>query len=349
MVVDVVAVLRAYGIENPTRIDGIASGLINETYKVETASGLFILQRINREVFSDINQLMENIQQVQNVLIKVDGYHVPELIKTRQGALFHVDGDGYAWRMMRYIIDSITYDQTDDVRVAEEAGKLIGKFHRATSNIEPKGLHITLPNFHNLNFRAELFLGALQNASSEKLSKASESIAFVEEILPYFDELSAINVPLRVTHNDTKLNNLLFEKKSGQGLCIIDLDTLMPGYLYHDFGDAIRTLCNSAAENEKDVDVLYFDMSLFKHFTEGYLSKTKDLLTDEEWNSLPLSVEFMPFVMGLRFLTDYLYGNIYYKTDYNDQNLDRCKNQFALVRKMQEQRGEVARIIQSYR
>ncbi|MEP1095554.1 MAG: aminoglycoside phosphotransferase family protein [Cyclobacteriaceae bacterium] len=349
MELDVIAVLRAFGIENPVRVEGIVSGLINETYKIETASEHLILQRINKEVFTEASQLMENIQSVQNTLVNVDDYQVPELRKTINGALFHVDLDGYAWRMMGYISDSVTYDQTKDVGVAVEAGKLIGKFHLATSIIEPDRLHVILPNFHNLSFRADLFLGALQNASAEKLANASESIVFVEETLPHFDGLVGLSLPLRVTHNDTKLSNLLFDKTSGKGLCLIDLDTLMPGYLYHDFGDVIRTLCNSVTENGKDLDAVYFDMSLFEHFTEGYMSKMGEVLTDNEWVSLSTSIEFMPFIMGLRFLTDYLYGNVYYKTDYSDQNLDRCKNQFALIEKMKLQREKVAEVIRSYK
>jgi len=349
MVVDVALVLQAFGITHPINVEGIVSGLINETYLVETDSSRFILQRLNKEVFPDAAKVMENIQIVQEVLAPVDGYQVPELLKNLNEKLFQVDQEGYAWRLMKYIPDSVVFTNTTDVGLAEEAGILIGRFHLATSTLDSKKLHVTLPNFHDLNFRADIFLGALQNSSGEKLVNASESIAFVEETLPHFDELVELNLPLRVTHNDTKLSNLLFDKTSGRGLCLIDLDTLMPGYLYHDFGDAIRALCNSVTENDKDLDALHFDMSLFEHFTKGYLSKMGDVLTDDEWTSFPISIEFMPFIMGLRFLTDYLYGNVYYKTDYSDQNLDRCKNQFALIERMREKREEIAGVIDSYK
>lgn len=348
MEVDLKTVLRAFRIENPESVEGIGSGLINETYKVETATDAFILQRINKEIFVDPALIMENIKSVEDVLVELADYQVPKLINTESGKLYHVDEDGYAWRMMRYISGSTTYDQAKDVKTAEEAGRLIGLFHRATSGMDAERLHVTLPNFHDLGFRSDLFLGSLQNADSEKLAKASDSIEFLEKKISDFDQLIQLNVPRRVTHNDTKLNNLLFDR-SGKGLCLIDLDTLMPGYLYHDFSDAIRTLCNSISENGRELEKLEFDIDLFQHFTKGYLCETKNVLTEEEWMSIPLSIEFMPFIMGLRFLTDYLYGNIYYKTDYSDQNLDRCKNQFAFVRKMGKQRGEIARIVQSYR
>ncbi|MEP5614188.1 MAG: aminoglycoside phosphotransferase family protein [Cyclobacteriaceae bacterium] len=349
MVVDITSVLQAFGIANPVSIEGIVSGLINETYLVETDASRFILQRVNKEVFPDAAKVMENIEIVQDVLESIVGYQVPELIESLDGKLFQIDPEGYAWRLMRYIPNSITHDSTEDVSLAAEAGLLLGKFHRATSSLDPERLHVTLPNFHNLGFRVDLFLGSLQNASNEKLAKASESIAFVEETLPTFDKLQSMNLPLRVTHNDTKLNNLLFERTSSKGLCLIDLDTLMPGFLHHDFGDAIRTLCNSLTENDKNLDALYFNMPLFEHFTKGYLSKMDNMLTEEEWTSLPISIELMPFIMGLRFLTDYMYGNIYYKTDYQDQNLDRCRNQFTLVERIIERRAEIAATIESNR
>ena len=349
MEVDLKSVLEAFGIENSPSVEGISSGLINETYKVETTSDEFIVQRINKEVFVDAALVMENIKLVENVLVKLDNYQTPKLINTEGGKLFHVDGDGYAWRMMQYISGSTTYDQTQDAGIAEEAGMLIGRFHCATSEMDSQLLHITLPNFHNLDFRSDIFLGSLQNADSERLAKSSDSIEFVEKTISDFDDLIRLNVPQRVTHNDTKLNNILFEKKSGRGLCLIDFDTLMPGYLYHDFSDATRTLCATVTENHIELGEVDFNMDLFRAFVRGYLSETKSTLTGEEWRSLAISIEFMPFIMGLRFLTDYLYGNVYYKTDYNDQNLDRCRNQFALVDKMRTKRGEIARIIESYR
>lgn len=327
----------------------IEEGLINRSYLVETKRSKFILQRINKEIFENAQEIMENIEVVNLVLEHVDAYCAPQIVKTKKGELLYKDHEGFSWRMMLFIPNSKTFNTTEDHSVAEEAGAIIGEFHAATANIEASQLHTILPNFHDLNFRSDLFLGSLQNASKERLSRAAAYIPVAEELIGELSSLYELSLPLRVTHNDTKLNNILFDSVSGKALCLIDLDTLMPGNSHHDFGDAVRTLCCSVPESETDLSSMEFNWDLFKAFSTGYFNKMAGQLKMDEWQAFALSVELMPFIMGLRFLTDYLYGDVYYKVAYSEQNLDRCKNQFALVEKIVRKRDAIAEFILSFK
>lgn len=327
----------------------IDEGLINSSYLVKAESNSYILQRINKEVFGNAAMIMENIEMVHNHLKKDPIYQIPEIIKTIDDQLLYEDADGFSWRMMLFIPDSKTFNTTEDLEVAKEAGSIIGRFHTGTKELDASMLHTILPNFHDLNFRADLFLGSLQNAKKERLAEAAPYILQAENLIDDFVALNELPLPLRVTHNDTKLNNILFDAVSSKALCLIDLDTLMPGNFHHDFGDAVRTLCNTVSENEIDLSLLDFNWELFKAFSTGYFEKMTDSLVEEEWSVFPLSVELMPFIMGLRFLTDYLYGDVYYKVEHSEQNLDRCKNQFALVEKVRASREEIGSHILSFR
>ena len=203
---------------------------------------------------------------VHSCLKKDTSYRIPEICRTQTGQWLHVDADGYSWRMMLFIQNSKTFNQTGDPQIAKEAGSIIGRFHNLTKELDAKTLHTILPNFHDLSFRSDLFLGSLQNAGKDRLSNAADYIPQAEELIEGFRLLDELNLPLRVTHNDTKLNNILFDGESGKPLCLIDLDTLMPGYLHHDFGDAVRTLCTTASENERNLEKLDFNWRLFQAF-----------------------------------------------------------------------------------
>jgi Ser/Thr protein kinase RdoA (MazF antagonist) len=342
-------ILIKFGVDQVIDIATINSGLINKTYRVDTEREQYIFQRINKDIFDNPGHIMENIQLVNATLNVQTDYQIPELIPTLDMKLFYEDLNNYAWRGMKYLSNSISMSSTDSPFVAEEAGRLIGIFHIGTSGIQSNSLHTILPNFHNLQFRSELFLRAMKASDSKALSSAFECISFVENVMSDYSRLESIEAPLRVTHNDTKLNNILFDKDTHKGLCLIDLDTLMPGYLHYDFGDAIRSICNSNSEDETNLDKLFFDWLLFERFCNGYFTKTAGLLSDEEWQTFPTAVELMPFLMALRFLTDYLCGNVYYKTDYYEQNLDRCINQITLVKEIREKRNDIEALINSYR
>ncbi len=333
-----------------SEIKEFTSGLINRSYYVRSGGGdEFVLQRINKEIFEEPEKLMLNILIINDELRKIEDYRVPEILLTTERQPLYTDAEGHDWRVMRHIPNSMTYDATEDLTIGAEVGRIIGKFHCGTVNCDLNSMHVTLPNFHGLDFRVEWFLQSLQKANHARLTSAHESIPEVEQLIEYFSSVDHLELPTRVTHNDTKLNNVLFDRSSGKALCLIDLDTIMPGHIFHDFGDAVRTLCNAVQEGDPNLEAVEFQHRLFVEFLQGYVSQTGGLLTDKEWDSLPLSIEYMPFIMAVRFLTDYLFGDRYYKVDFPDQNLIRCQNQLKFISELRRKRDEIKQSIEAAR
>ncbi len=322
------ATLNCFSVgEGNYRFQPIIQGYINDTYLVlGNDSPCYILQRINHLVFKDIKGLMGNIRMALD-LLSDSGYEYIDLVKTVTGNTYcEVPGEGY-WRLMSYIDQSFTTDITTDQNIAFEAGRILGKFHQLLQNAEVTDFVDTIPRFHDLALRKEQLERALADATPDKLKVAERAIAFAKATFPKLKDLQQTQLPLRVCHNDTKLNNILFSKKSHKALCFIDLDTLMKGYFYFDFGDAVRTVANTALEDERDLGKIMFDKRLFGKFVEG-LHHSGLSMTDDELDLLPLGAVFMPFIHGLRALTDYLNNNIYYKVFYETQNLDRSLSLF---------------------
>lgn len=342
-------VLRAFQIGEAVHCQSIDTGLINKTFLIEAAGRTLILQRLNKQVFKNPAGIMSNIASVHEELCKSTSYVVPEICQSVDGKPYHIDAHGYAWRAMEFIPNSKTIDTTHEPAIAKEAGRIIGLFHRLTANISPSSLTTTLPHFHRVSFRFEEFQQVVDRADQQLLENASLPIQFVEDHVQQMMQLDEVEVPTRVTHNDTKLNNILFDRTSDRARCLIDLDTLMPGYIHHDFGDAIRTLCNSVSENEPDVSTVSFQWELFESFCQGYFGETQQMLSSKEWTIFPQSIELLPFLMGLRFLTDYLAGNVYYQTAYVDQNLDRAQNQFRLLAEIRNQAESIEQCIDSFK
>lgn len=312
-------------------LETINNGYINDTYMVlEKENPVYVLQRINHNVFSDIDGIMANIN---NALINLNDEHYRkiDLIKTIDGQPYHENENGY-WRLMTYIDKTTTYNTTKDTNIAYEAGRIIGKFHQLMEGTHQGDYIDTIPNFHNLEFREKQFISAKAVADSAKLDIAKDAIIFAEEILGKLKVLNQAELPLRICHNDTKLNNILFSKESNKALCLIDLDTIMKGYFYYDFGDAVRTIVNTALEDEKELGKITFEKKLFGAFVDG-LASNGSFLSREEIDSLPFGAVIMPFIHGLRALTDYLNNNIYYKVAYENQNHDRCLSLFDFTQK----------------
>jgi len=326
------SVLQHFCVERKSyALETINNGYINDTYMVlDKENPVYILQRINHNVFSDIDGIMTNID---NALINLNDEHYRkiDLIKTTDDKPYHDNENGY-WRLMSYIDKTTTYNTTKDVNIAYEAGKIIGKFHLLMEGAHKGDYVDTIPNFHNLEFRKKQFISANAVADSAKLDIAKDAIIFAEEILKKLKVLNKTSLPVRICHNDTKLNNILFSKESDTALCLIDLDTLMKGFFYYDFGDAVRTIANTAPEDEKELGKITFERGLFDAFVDG-IATNGSFLSQEEINILHLGVVFMPFIHGLRALTDYLNNNIYYKVAYENQNLDRCLSLFDFTRK----------------
>tara|TARA_R110002049_G_scaffold17238_1_gene67395 strand:- start:9935 stop:11026 length:1092 start_codon:yes stop_codon:yes gene_type:complete len=331
----------------------LASGHINDTYLIETKSSEFyILQQINRGVFKDIPGLINNkvlvSRHLQNKLAHLSPAklkrRVLTFVETIDGNNYYVDKDGNYWNMMIYIDDSVTFETVNSANVAYEGGKLIGNFLNLTSDFDANQLIEVIPKFHDMSFRFAQFKEALMVASAERLKRAKKYIDLVWSLK---DEMHIIQnlkesgeIKVRVTHNDTKISNVLFDTNN-KGLCMIDTDTVMPGVVHYDFGDAIRTICNTAAEDEKNLEKVTFNIEYYKAYVKGFLEEVESELAPLEIKHLPLGAKTMIFIMALRFLTDYLNGDIYYKIAYPEHNLDRSKNQFKLIESLTEQFGEM--------
>lgn len=304
-----------------------------------------ILQRINTDVFPKPQELMENIIGVTTFLHskihEAGGDPSREtltLIPTSTGAFYYRDAQGGFWRAYQFITDAVCYEQVERPEHFFESARLFGQFQQLLSDYPIQSLHETIPDFHNTHMRYEQFQKALSEdickraqTVREEIRKA-ESYAYLCDIFPAL--LSSGELPLRVTHNDTKLNNLMFDNLTGKAICIMDLDTVMPGLLAYDFGDAIRFGANTAAEDEKDLSRVSLDLRLYEAYVKGFTTGCGEAMTEQERKLLPESAMVMTYECGLRFLTDYLEGDIYFKTDHPTHNLDRCRTQFALLADM---------------
>ena len=331
-------------IGNTFQFTPINNGFINDTYMVlDHDDPKYILQRINRNVFEDIDGLMSNIH---NALLKLEStdYQKIELIQTILGKSYHEDQQGY-WRLMSFINNSTAYNTTTDQNIAFEAGRIIGKFHQLLENVKSDDYVDTIPDFHNLKLREDQFTVALSKADADKKDIAKNAILFAQDLFVKLKALNTAELPVRICHNDTKLNNILFSKESMKALCLIDLDTLMKGYFYYDFGDAVRTIVNTAPEDERELHKITFDRGLFNAFVDG-IAANGPFLSKEEIHTLFLGAVFMPFIHGLRALTDYFNNNIYYKVAYESQNLDRCISLFDFTQKALNEMDYMQRVIQ---
>ena len=312
----------------------LTDGYINDTFLVlSDDQPIYILQRVNHLVFKNVEGLMNNVQNALEFL-EGDDYHKITLVKTTTGQLFFKEekGETAYWRLMTYIDQSTAYNTTENVDIAFEAGRIIGKYHLLLANANIDNYIDTIPQFHDLELRKNQFEAALKNADFDKKEIAKHDLKFTFETLVKLESMKVQELPIRVCHNDTKLNNILFSKKTGKALCLIDLDTIMGGNFHFDFGDAIRTIVNTAPEDEQEHSKITFKKPLFEAFVHG-IAANKPFLSHEEAEALPLGVILMPFLHGIRALTDYLNNNIYYKIAYENQNLDRARSLYDFTKK----------------
>ena len=332
------------------------SGHINDTYLIQTDSTPnYVLQRINGNVFSDAGNLVVNKVLVSDFLqSKYTNLPFEEVskkvlcfVKTKEGAFFYKDVDQNIWNLSIFIEDSITYLKTPDSKIAFEAGKATGLFLENTTDFDVALLTEILPDFHSITSRYLQFKEALKNATKRNIEKTQSLINFVElhieEMLQIDKAIEDKVIPLRLTHSDTKISNILFS--NNKALCLIDTDTVMKGAIHFDYGDAIRTICNTADEDEKNLDLVGFNLDFFKSYTKGFFQELKNI-TKEEREFLPVSIKMMPYIMGLRFLTDFLNNNTYYKVSYENHNLDRAKNQFAYIESINKKFTDVKLVIE---
>lgn len=327
-----------------SQVSPIGSGHINDTYTV-TCKGFenpsFILQRINHTIFSNIEKLSENIHRVTNHL-ELNGngqYQVMRLIHTRDNKLWHQSIDGYYWRLFTHIPDSKSFDLAPSTNFAIEAGRAYGWFIRTLSNLNEPPLFEVIPGFHNLGLRiSQLKLAADENRT-DRVKECKQELDFYlsrcNEMLEFDNLIGTSEIPLRVTHNDTKINNILFNLK-GKAISVIDLDTVMPGVVHYDFGDAIRTIAAKAIEDETRLELVGINIELYKAFAAGFLEKVESSLTPKELAYLPKAPRMMAFIMGIRFLADFLRGDTYYKVKHSKHNIQRAQNQMSLIIDMEK-------------
>lgn len=346
-------------------VDGgpYGDGHINDTYALTYRDGdktrRYILQRMNTHVFPDIPTLMHNIGVVTRYLsqkIEESGGD-PEretltLVPTRDGKNY-LDRDGECWRAFLFIEDTEVYQLAESAEVFGDTGRAFGLFIARLDGFDASKLGEVIPNFHNTADRYAKFEAAVRANKSGRADMVKDEIEFVRARKEYcsrvVDGIADGSIPLRVTHNDTKLNNILFDSATKKALCVIDLDTIMPGSLLYDFGDAVRFGCSTALEDEPDLDKVHFDIALYEAFAKGFLAGIGDKITEKETKMLSFGSVLMTYECGMRFLTDFLDGDVYFKTKYDTHNLVRCHTQFKLVSEMEGRLAEMDAIAARYR
>lgn len=340
------------------KIAPYGDGHINDTYL--TSSKQFILQKINTKIFKDYEKLMGNIEGVTSFLkekiIAAGGNPEREtltVIKTKDGKNYYETEDGDVYRLYIFINDSISITNVTDPVQLYHAGKAFGKFQFMLADYPAEELFEVIPDFHNTRKRFEALKEAIKNDVAGRKHLVEKEIEFALSQEYYIDTvvdaLASGELPLRVTHNDTKINNVLFDKDTKEGVCVIDLDTVMPGSLLYDFGDALRAGATTGAEDETDLSKVWFDIYAFKNFAKGFLEYTNESMTEKEAELLPLSGKLLTYECGIRFLTDYLNGDTYFKIHREHHNLDRARNQFKLVQDMEKKEAEMKSIIAQLR
>lgn len=336
-------------------------GHINDTYCLYFDRENFppcrvILQRINTDIFRDPKGLMNNISLVTAHIRRklTEGGGDAErgtlsVLPASDGKLFYEAEDGNCYRAYKFVECSFSLQSVENASQFAGLGETFGNFQNILSDFDASTLVETIPDFHNTEKRFEALESAIYANTVGRADEVKSEIAFAlarkEDASVLVEMLNRGELPLRVTHNDTKLNNVLFDADSGKALCVIDLDTVMPGLVHYDFGDSIRFGASTAAEDEKDLSKVTMSLELFKAYATGFLRACGDKLTDKEIEMLPFSAKLMTFECGIRFLADYLSGDTYFKTHYEGQNLDRCRTQFKLVADMESKMDQMQSII----
>lgn len=345
---------------NPTRCEINARGLINTTRIVYTDAGVrYILQKINTAVFKKPDEVMQNIVAVTEHLRKkihaAGGDETREtltVIPTKAGENYYTDENGGAWRMYDFIEDALCFDSADSPDLFCRVGKAFGHFQRELADFDASVLFEAIPKFHDTENRLKDFKDALARDAAGRRALCEEEVRFVldraESCSFIVSALREGRMPLRVTHNDTKLNNIMIDEKTGEGVCVIDLDTVMPGSMLYDYGDAIRFGAASAPEDETDLSKMYLRLEMFEAFTKGFLEGLDGAATESEILAFPMGVYMLTFELVIRFLTDYLNGDVYFKVRDENHNIERTRAQIALTKDIEAKMSEMDAIVRKY-
>ena len=341
--------------DDNVEIKPLGKGHINDSYKVGSKGNEYVLQRINHHIFKNVPELQDNIFRVTNhIREKLEARGVTEierkvltLIPTHVGALYFKEDSGDYWRLMDYIKESKSYDEINP-ELAYRAGMAFGEFQKMLADLPGDPLFETIPNFHNMEARLETFRASVK---ANKAGRLKEVAGLVKEIEDRAEEMCSPErmyregiLPKRTNHCDTKVNNILFDEND-QVLCVVDLDTVMPGYVLSDFGDFIRTGANTGAEDDRNLENVTVDLAIFEGYARGYLKNAASFLTDVEIGYLAFGAKLLTYMQMVRFFTDYIDGDTYYKIAYPDHNLVRTKAQFKLLQSLEENFGEMQRIV----
>ena len=342
----------------------LGTGNINSTYLVkyvrDDVERQFILQRINKNVFKEPEKVMDNIVRVTNyVREKVEQCKLSTkklvmraFLSKADGKPFVIDDNGEYWRCYRFIPNSITYDTVTDLSIVEGAGTAFGRFQNYLHGFDAQSLYTTIPDFHNTSVRYQAFEKAIKEDPLGRVKRVENEIeklmSFKQKACLLQDYLDKGELPIRVTHNDTKCNNVSFDKDTGEALAVLDLDTVMPGAVAHDFGDAIRFIANSLIEDDTDVENVSLVIEKYEAFTKGFITQVKQSLTELEKATMNLGVFAMTVELAVRFLTDYLLGDTYFKTKHPGHNVDRARNQIALAEDVLRKSARLDEIIKKY-
>lgn len=339
------------------------SGHINDTFKLDFKAEeqkSYILQRINHEIFQNPAQLMENIHGVTSHLRKkiIENGGDPEretlnVISAKSGELFYKDSNGLYWRAYNFIDKASSYDIVEDPKLFYQSALAFGNFQRLLADYPAETLHETIVDFHHTRKRFDTFVRAVEEDICGRAKDVEEEISFILDRKDYTSILVDMqekgDLPLRVTHNDTKLNNVMMDNKTSKGICVVDLDTVMPGLIANDFGDAIRFGASTALEDEQDLSKVSMDLDLFNIYTNGFLEADDGSLTEKEIDTLTIGAKMMTLECGMRFLTDHLQGDNYFKIQRKNHNLDRARTQIKLVADMEDKMDQMEQIVNKYR
>lgn len=342
-----------------TAIRPLGSGNINQTSLLQTDAGeKIVLQRLNSAVFPDPRLIMENLYVMLAHMereLKREAHRIrwqlPRIIQCRNGDPLYRSPEGDYWRAMSYIDQTVSHECVDNAELAHQAGVALGRFHRLTGNLDPEKLHDTLPGFHQSPGYLEQFDHASKNgkrriASHPNAEQCAQFISNRRDIINILEKAQAAGrLRLRTIHGDPKVTNILFCENSGEPVCLVDLDTVKPGLILTDIGDFFRSICNPAGEESEDPDEVGFNIRFFEHGLSGYISEMKSLLTEIEVNYIFDSIRLITLELGIRFITDYLEGDTYFKTKTETHNLQRAKVQFKLVESIEKQEKEIRKII----
>jgi len=355
------SILQQFCIKGTVKeVAGLGDGLINETLLVTTLESDtpdYVLQRINHAIFKDVDLLQNNIKYVtdhiRSKLIKAGEKDIDRkvltLVPTTDGKTWYKDDDGAYWRMTVYIPDSITKVHVD-AESSKQAGWAFGHFQAMLADIR-QPIRESIPDFHNMPLRLQQLREAINKDAAGRVKDVRTEIDEIERRSVAMCEAENLyrkgELPKRICHCDTKVNNMLFDSK-GDFLCVIDLDTVMPSFIFSDYGDFLRTAANKVAEDDPDLSKVGFRMDIFKAFTEGYMSSARSFLTPLEIEMLPYAVELFPYMQATRFLTDYINGDTYYKTQYPEHNLVRTRNQIQLLHDIEDQQEEIVDFVNNF-